>query len=202
MLAPDLEVLAPIRDAEHPAREGDRARRRVGHPDRERRHDLLGRREPLGSHRRVRPARGSVGRAARGRVRADGAPPEARPSEPAEITVTFDRGVPVALDGEAVALPELIRRARRAGRLLRVRPGRHDREPARGHQEPRALRGAGRARDHPGAPGARGPHARARPRAPQAAARAALGRPRLRRPVVLARCAPRSTPTSTRPRRT
>ena len=37
------------------------------------------------------------------------APPEARPTEPAEIT-TFERGVPVALDGETVTLPDLIRR--------------------------------------------------------------------------------------------
>ena len=37
------------------------------------------------------------------------ASPAARPSEPAEIVVTFERGVPVALDGESKTLPEVIR---------------------------------------------------------------------------------------------
>jgi argininosuccinate synthase len=37
------------------------------------------------------------------------APASARPSEPAEITVTFDRGLPVALEGAPMPLPELIR---------------------------------------------------------------------------------------------
>jgi argininosuccinate synthase len=35
---------------------------------------------------------------------------QAAPREPAEIVVTFERGVPVSLDGEATALPALIRR--------------------------------------------------------------------------------------------
>jgi argininosuccinate synthase len=37
------------------------------------------------------------------------AAPGARPQEPAEIVVAFERGVPVALDGTATPLPELIR---------------------------------------------------------------------------------------------
>jgi argininosuccinate synthase len=37
------------------------------------------------------------------------AAPADRPSEPAEIVVSFERGVPVALDGAATSLPELIR---------------------------------------------------------------------------------------------
>jgi argininosuccinate synthase len=37
------------------------------------------------------------------------AAPTDRPAEPAEVVVTFDRGVPVALDEETHALPELIR---------------------------------------------------------------------------------------------
>src|SRR5580765_3833682 len=36
------------------------------------------------------------------------APPD-RPTDPSEIVVTFDRGVPVALDGEATTLPDVIR---------------------------------------------------------------------------------------------
>jgi len=37
------------------------------------------------------------------------AAPDARPAEPAEITIAFERGVPVALDGEGMPLPALIR---------------------------------------------------------------------------------------------
>jgi argininosuccinate synthase len=37
------------------------------------------------------------------------AAPADRPGEPAELTLTFERGVPVALDGEATDLPGLIR---------------------------------------------------------------------------------------------
>jgi argininosuccinate synthase len=36
------------------------------------------------------------------------APPERRPTEPAEVTIGFERGVPVALDGATLPLPELI----------------------------------------------------------------------------------------------
>jgi argininosuccinate synthase len=36
-------------------------------------------------------------------------PPAERPSEPAEVQLTFERGVPVALDGSLTSLPDLIR---------------------------------------------------------------------------------------------
>ena len=129
------------------------------------------------------------------------APPD-RPSEPAEIVVAFDRGVPVALDGETEDAARGDPRARRARRGLRVRPRRHDREPPRRHQEPRALRGAGRAGDHRGAPGAGGPHPRARPRAPQAAASSSAGPTSSTTGSGSRRCARRSTPTSMRRSRT
>jgi argininosuccinate synthase len=38
------------------------------------------------------------------------APPEARPAEPTEIVVAFERGLPVALEGEATPLTDVIRR--------------------------------------------------------------------------------------------
>jgi argininosuccinate synthase len=38
------------------------------------------------------------------------APPEARPTRPAEVTLAFERGMPVALEGVATPLPEVIRR--------------------------------------------------------------------------------------------
>ena len=42
-------------------------------------------------------------------------PPEQAPDEPQVISVTFERGVPVALDGERLGLVELLRRAAEAG---------------------------------------------------------------------------------------
>ena len=77
-------------------------------------------------------------------------------------------------------------RARRGGGRLRLRPPRHGREPPGRHQEPRDLRVPGFAG---GAARARRPrvdHARARPHAREGAPRAALRRARLRRPLVLA----------------
>ena len=68
----------------------------------------------------------------------------------------------------------------------RLRPPRHGREPPGRHQEPRGLRVPGRARPDPRPRGPRGPDPRARPAPREGAARAALGRARLRRPVVLA----------------
>jgi len=43
------------------------------------------------------------------------APPERRPHEPEEAAITFEAGVPVALDGEPTALPDLIRAVDRLG---------------------------------------------------------------------------------------
>ena len=200
---PTSQVLAPIRDAEHPAREGDRAGRASG-----------------ASRSRASSRPYSVDENLWGRTAECGpledpwvAPPEdafERTASPADRPDRARRGRrrlrARAAGGARRRGGDAARadpRARRAGRwVLRVRAGRHDREPAGGHQEPRAVRGAGRAGDHPGAPGAGGPHAGARPRPPQAADRAALGRPGLRRPVVHPAARTRSTPTSTRPRRT
>ena len=168
VLAPDLGCSPPIRDDEHPAREGGRPGRRVGHPDRERRHHLLGRRERMGPNGGVRsledpwvaPPDDAFERTA---------PPEARPSRARggrrHLRARRARGAR-RRDGDA---PRPDPPARRAGRLLRLRPRRHDREPPGGHPEPRALRGARRARDRPRASGARGPDPGARCRAPQAA---------------------------------
>ena len=108
VLAPDLKVLAPIRDADIPREKADRPRRGVGDPHRERRHDLLGRREPVGPHRGVRAARGPLGGPARGRVRAH------RLARRAAGGARRDRRhvrarLPVALDGAAASLPEIVR---------------------------------------------------------------------------------------------
>ena len=92
------------------------------------------------------------------------------------------------------------RAAERAGRRLRDRADRHDREPRDRHQEPRALRGAGRDDADRRALGARG-HRPDEGRADdQARDRGRWAKTRLRRALVLARCARRSTRSSTRRR--
>ena len=109
VLAPDLEVLAPIRDANIPrekvialADEWDIpiasvvATYSVDE-------NLWGRTAECGPLEDpwVAPPEDAFERTAA---------PMIRPFDPAEITLTFDRGVPVALDRETQALPELIRR--------------------------------------------------------------------------------------------
>ena len=75
---------------------------------------------------------------------------------PAELVIGFEAGLPISLDGEELALAELIARAERARRRVRHRPDRHDREPRRRHQEPRGLRGSCGPRPDRGPPRPRG----------------------------------------------
>ena len=68
-LAPDLEVLAPVREWGMTREESHRLRRRPRHPDhRHQGEDLLDRRQPLGPGHRVRRDGGPVGPATRGRL--------------------------------------------------------------------------------------------------------------------------------------
>ena len=109
VLAPDLEVLAPIRDANIPREKAIALAAEWGIPiasvvttysvD----ENVWGRTAECGPLEDpwVAPPEDAFERTAA---------PEARPSEPAEITVAFDRGVPVALDGDTLALPALIGR--------------------------------------------------------------------------------------------
>jgi argininosuccinate synthase len=108
VLAPDLEVLAPIRDANIPREKAIALAGEWGIPiasvvttysvD----ENVWGRTAECGPLEDpwVAPPEDAFERTAS---------PEARPAAPAEVTLTFDRGVPVALDGGTVALPELIR---------------------------------------------------------------------------------------------
>jgi argininosuccinate synthase len=108
VLAPDLEVIAPIRDAAIPREKALTLADEWGIPvasiagtysvD----ENLWGRTVECGPLEDpwVAPPEDAFARTA---------PPDARPDEPSEVTVAFDRGVPVALDGEAMALPVLIR---------------------------------------------------------------------------------------------
>jgi argininosuccinate synthase len=109
VLAPDLEVLAPIRDANIPREKAVALADEWGIPianvvttysvD----ENMWGRTAECGPLEDpwVAPPEEAFGRTAA---------PDERPTEPAEITVTFAHGVPVALDGDTISLPELIRR--------------------------------------------------------------------------------------------
>jgi len=108
VLAPDLSVLAPIRDDTIPREKAIALAEEWGIPvtrvattysiD----ENLWGRTAECGPLEDpwVAPPEDAFDRTA--------APAE-RPEDPAEIAITFDAGVPVALDGETLALPDLIR---------------------------------------------------------------------------------------------
>ena len=167
-------------------RGGDRLRARARHPDQ-------------GRHGERRPTRstttsgGAPPRAAGSRISttrprttsSSSSPgPSRRPRSPRRCEIEFERGVPVALDGERLELVELIERDGRDRRP----PRRRDRRPHRGSHRraegPRHLRGA-RGGDPPARPpGARAARLHDPPEPVQAPARPPVGLPRLRRPVV------------------
>ena len=108
VLAPDLEVLAPIRDAGIPREKALVLAEEWGIPianvvatysvD----ENLWGRTAECGPLEDpwVAPPEDAFARTKA---------PGARPADPAEIVLTFDRGVPVALDGETKTLAEVVR---------------------------------------------------------------------------------------------
>jgi argininosuccinate synthase len=108
VLAPELEVLAPIRDANIPREKALVLAEEWGIPlasivssysvD----ENLWGRTAECGPLEDpwVAPPEDAFARTA---------PPEARPADPAEIVVAFERGLPVALDGGAADLASVIR---------------------------------------------------------------------------------------------
>ncbi len=108
VLAPDLQVLAPIRDANIPREKALVLAGEWGIPvatvassysiD----ENLWGRTAECGPLEDpwVAPPEDAFARTA---------PAEARPAAPAEVVVAFDRGVPIALDGMPTPLPTLIR---------------------------------------------------------------------------------------------
>ena len=107
-------------------------------------------------------------------------------TEPRDLVLGFEAGVPVTVDGRVPRPPRAHRRGGVDRRLLRLGPDRHGGEPPGGDQEPRDLRVPRRAGAAARPLGPRGPHPRARRGAREGPARAALGRARLRRDVVLA----------------
>jgi argininosuccinate synthase len=114
VLAPDLKVLAPIRDPGIPREKAVALAAEWGIPladvataysiD----ENLWGRTAECGPLEDpwVAPPEDAFARTA---------PPADRPGEPAEIVIAFERGVPVALDGTPTPLPELIRTVDRLG---------------------------------------------------------------------------------------
>ena len=68
--------------------------------------------------------------------------PRRRLTQPETVTIEFESGVPVAVNGKAAAAPRDRAGPQRDRRPQRRRPDRHRREPARRHEEPRRLRGA------------------------------------------------------------
>ena len=108
VLAPDLHVLAPIRDAHIPRDKAIALAEEWGIPvsDVATKYsideNLWGRTAECGPLEDpwVAPPEDAFDRTAA---------PADRPTEPTEIVAAFERGLPVALDGEAATLPEVIR---------------------------------------------------------------------------------------------
>lgn len=114
VLAPDLQILAPIRDDDLPREKAIALAGEWGIPianvataysiD----ENLWGRTAECGPLEDpwIAPPEDAFARTV---------PPSVGPTEPAELVVTFERGVPVALDGLETPLPELIRAVDRLG---------------------------------------------------------------------------------------
>jgi hypothetical protein len=135
-LAPDLEVLAPARNWGMTPRLRLTTRIKWEVPViATQGEDLLDRREPLGSRRRMRRDGRPVGE-----------PPEepmtltrVTPREPVELVASFRAGLPVAIDGVGLSLADLIKEPT-TGWLDGLRAPRHGGESPRRYQEPRGVR--------------------------------------------------------------
>ena len=70
--------------------------------------------------------------------------PEMAPNRPTNLEIDFERGVPVAVDGQRMGPAALLDAPEPAGRRERHRPGGHGGEPLRGDEVPRRVRDPGR----------------------------------------------------------
>ena len=107
-LAPDLDVIAPVRDSGMTRDKAIEFAERHNAPHRrEQEVPLLDRPERLGSRLRDRLPRGHLERTDRGRLRVHVRP--CRPNEPrTRWSISFEHGVPTALDGKPVTMLEAI----------------------------------------------------------------------------------------------
>ena len=105
-------------------------------------------------------------------------------STPDEVIVGFDKGVPVSIDGKPLSVLQAIEELNRRAGAQGVGSPRRRRGPAGGHQEPRDLRSARGDGAHHRPRRTRTRHAGARAGAVQTADRPTLGRAGLRRAVV------------------
>ena len=104
-LAPDLQVFAPVRGWGLTREQSIEYAETLGHPHhRHQVEPVQHRPEPVGPHHRVRHPGGPVGAAAGRGLRADN--PTA--IEPIELVITFEQGLPVALDGKRLPFFSLI----------------------------------------------------------------------------------------------
>ena len=113
--------------------------------------------------------------------------PESAPDEPEVVTVTFEGGNPVAINGEALDPVAHSGNRQQAGRSTRGGPGRHRREPVRRDEEPRGVRDSGRNPAPSCPPGSRVDHPRPRSRPPPRRADPSVCRDGLQRLLVLPR---------------
>ena len=109
----------------------------------------------------------------------------ARHASPTKSSSAFEHGVPEAIDGETVTMLQAIEKLNARAGAQGVGSDRHGGGPPRRHQEPRGLRGSWRRRADHRAHGAGKRHDGARPRAIQAHRRPTMGRAGLRRSLVL-----------------
>ena len=174
-LAPELTVHRAGPRLRVDPGEGDPVRRGPRSPDRDQQAvAVLDRPERLGPCGRDGVPGGHLERADRRRLLLHARPGACRASR-TRSSSGFEKGVPVAIDGDprhdAAGDPG----AQRARGRARDRPARHGRRPAGRHQEPRGVRGARRDRADHRAPGAGERHGRARPRPVQAHRLASAG---------------------------
>ena len=113
--------------------------------------------------------------------------PEDAPDNPTFITIDFEKGDPVAVNGKAMSPAKLLTKLNKNGRRQRHRPARSGREPLRRHEVARHVRDAGRHDPAGGASRHRVDHARSRRGASQGRADAEIRRSDLQRLLVLAR---------------
>ena len=113
--------------------------------------------------------------------------PGKAPDEPAYVTVEFERGDAVAIDGKKPVAGATARAAQHARPPPRHRPARSGREPLRRHEIARHVRDAGRHHSACRPSRHRADHARPRRRPPQGRADAEICGSDLLRLLVLAR---------------